>query len=94
MDFMTTMLRIVSTGVDLTPRQLCVVLECNSGPQTVRQLAAQLNISKPAVSRAADRLENASFVMRVNDPKDRRSVLLQLTSSGRAFIDMLQSPVG
>jgi DNA-binding MarR family transcriptional regulator len=54
-------------------------------PQTVRGLAAGLNVSKPAITRALDRLSEFDLVRRKTDPRDRRSVLVQRTATGMAF---------
>ena len=45
-------------GADLSARQLGVFLTCylRDGGHTVRGLAAELNVSKPAITRALDRL--------------------------------------
>ncbi len=45
-------------GADLSARQLAVLLTVylTEGPHTVRGLAATLNVSKPAITRALDRL--------------------------------------
>lgn len=47
------------------------------------QLAGQLDISKPAVSRALDSLEAKGFVTRQPDPNDRRVRRLHLTDTAR-----------
>lgn len=47
------------------------------------QLSEQLDISKPAVSRALDSLEAKGFVVRRPDPKDRRAHRIQLTGKAR-----------
>jgi MarR family transcriptional regulator, transcriptional regulator for hemolysin len=47
------------------------------------QLVGQLEISKPAVSRALDSLEAKGFVTRQKDPADRRMHRVRLT--GRAL---------
>jgi DNA-binding MarR family transcriptional regulator len=75
-------------GVDLSARQLGVFLTCylNEGGHTVRGLALDLNVSKPAITRALDRLTELDFVRRKVDPSDRRSVLVQRTSKGAAFL--------
>jgi DNA-binding MarR family transcriptional regulator len=75
-------------GVDLSARQLGVFLTCylNEGGHTVRGLAADLNVSKPAITRALDRLTELDFVRRKVDPSDRRSVLVQRTVKGAAFL--------
>jgi DNA-binding MarR family transcriptional regulator len=82
-------LKIVRSGGDLTARQLAVLLSCRSEPRTVRWLAADLNISKPGISRAADKLGVAKFTVRKNDGEDRRSVLIALTAAGRKYVDSL-----
>ena len=60
--FMHTIVAAVrSDTTDLTARQLAVFLKAYLEPQTehtVRGLAAELNVSKPAVTRALDRLAN------------------------------------
>jgi len=73
---------------DLSARQmallLCVYL--GQGPHTVRGLAKDLKISKPAVSRALDRLGELSYIRRERDDLDRRNVLVQRTPSGAKFL--------
>ena len=56
------------------------------GPHTVRGLAQALRISKPAVSRALDRLGELGYVYRQRDDLDRRNVLVQRTPSGARFL--------
>ncbi|MCF3945890.1 MarR family transcriptional regulator [Acidiphilium sp. AL] len=75
-------------GVDLSARQLGVFLTCylNDGAHTVRGLAGQLNVSKPAITRALDRLSDLDLARRKVDPSDRRSVLVQRTTKGTAFL--------
>jgi DNA-binding MarR family transcriptional regulator len=74
-------------GPDLSARQLGVFLTCylETAAQTVRGLAARLNVSKPAITRALDRLSEFDLVRRKTDPLDRRSVLVQRTATGMAF---------
>ena len=80
-------------GPDLTARQLGVYLTLylGEGPHTVRGLAAQLNVSKPAITRALDRLGEFDFARRKTDPQDRRSVLVQRTVKGAALLREMQS---
>jgi DNA-binding MarR family transcriptional regulator len=42
-------------------------------------------VSKPAITRALDRLSEFDLVRRKTDPLDRRSVLVQRTATGMAF---------
>ena len=55
-------------------------------PHTVRGLAQSLRISKPAVTRALDRLGDLAFLRRKVDDDDRRSVLIQRTVRGSVFL--------
>jgi DNA-binding MarR family transcriptional regulator len=75
-------------GPDLSARQLGVFLTCylQDGAHTVRGLAAALNVSKPAITRALDRLGELDLARRKVDPMDRRSVLVQRTLKGSAFL--------
>ncbi len=75
-------------GPDLSARQLGVFLTCylQDGAHTVRGLAADLNVSKPAITRALDRLGELDLARRKIDPMDRRSVLVQRTLKGSAFL--------
>jgi DNA-binding MarR family transcriptional regulator len=79
-------------GPDLSARQLGVFLTCymESEAQTVRGLAAKLGVSKPAITRALDRLSEFDLVRRKTDPMDRRSVLVQRTPPGMAFLRELR----
>jgi len=75
-------------GPDLSARQLGVFLTVylSEGPHTVRGLAADLNVSKPAITRALDRLGEFDLARRKLDPMDRRSVLVQRTVGGAALL--------
>ncbi len=70
---------------DLSVRQLSVMMACVKKKQTVRGLAAALGISRPAVTRAVDKLEEAGLMERTRDTTDNRSVDLTLTKSGVQF---------
>jgi DNA-binding MarR family transcriptional regulator len=77
-----------SDGPDLSARQLAIVLTVylTPPPHTVRGLAALLGISKPAVTRALDRLGMLGLARRRRDDADRRSVLVQRTVKGSVFL--------
>lgn len=75
-------------GPDLSARQMAIMLQVylTDPPHTVRGLSATLNISKPAVTRALDRLSLLGFVKRKRDAEDKRSVLVQRTVKGSVFL--------
>ena len=87
--FMHTIVAAVrSDTTDLTARQLAVFLKAYLEPQTehtVRGFFAELNVSKPAVTRALDRLAKSDFIKREQDKHDRRSIIVRRTS---AWIDI------
>lgn len=80
-------------GPDLSARQLGVFLTVylSEGPHTVRGLAGELNVSKPAITRALDRLGELDLARRKLDPMDRRSVLVQRTLKGAALLKDIRS---
>ena len=73
---------------DLSARQMGLLLTVylTPPPHTVRGLAESLKISKPAVTRAIDRLSEMDMVRRKTDENDRRSVLIQRTVRGSVFL--------
>jgi DNA-binding MarR family transcriptional regulator len=79
-------------GPDLTARQLAVMLICylEEGPHTVRGLAARLQVAKPAITRALDRLEQFDLAHRRQDPRDRRSIVVARTPQGQTFLGALR----
>jgi DNA-binding MarR family transcriptional regulator len=82
-------------GPDLSARQMAVFLTSylEDESQTVRGLAANLNVSKPAITRALDRLTEFDLVRRKTDPLDRRSILVQRTMAGAGFLRDLKKIV-
>ena len=73
---------------DLSARQMAVLttVYLTSPPHTVRGLAEQLNVSKPAITRALDRLSELGMIRRKPDEKDRRSVNIQRTVKGSVYL--------
>lgn len=73
---------------DLSARQMALMLSVylTPAPHTVRGLSETLNISKPAITRALDRLSALGMVKRKVDEDDRRSVLIQRTVKGSVFL--------
>lgn len=89
---MLNMLRQSTVGMvrrrdpDLSAPQLAAFLICclDNAEQTVSGLAAKLNVGRPAVSKARDRLTEFNLVRRKQDPFDRRSTLVQRTQARTA----------
>lgn len=83
-----TVRMLQTSGPDLSARQIAVLLTVylEDGPHTVRGLAANLRVSKPAITRALDRLSAEGLLNRKTDHNDRRSVLIQRTEKGSTFL--------
>ena len=86
-----TVQTVRSEAPDLTARQLAVLMTVglDPTPQTVRGLAATLNVGKPAITRALDTLSRLGFVQRRRDPKDGRNVFVERTEKGDTFLEQL-----
>lgn len=69
---------------DLSPVQRHTLALLGEEPMRIRDLAERLGLAESSATRLADRLEALGLARRHADAEDRRSVLLQLTPSGRA----------
>ena len=74
---------------DLTNRQmaLLMIIYLETGPHTVRGLAGTLNVSKPVVTRALNRLGWLGYLRRERDERDRRNVYVRRTAEGAKFLE-------
>ena len=72
-------------GPDLTQRQLALllILVTDPGPHHVRDLAARMQVGKPCICRAMDRLEALMFAERQMNARDLRSVDYIALPAGR-----------
>lgn len=89
----TFVARLASDIADFTLRQLFTVSACVQEPRTIRWLAQDMNVVKPAITRAVDRLEQEDYVERCEDSNDRRSVLVTARPKGRAFVKTTMTTV-
>lgn len=72
------------TWSELTYQQYNVLRMIDTmGPQPQAEVARRLMVTAPVVTRLAGALADAALVERRTDPKDRRTVLLALTPTGR-----------
>jgi DNA-binding MarR family transcriptional regulator len=76
--------RSAEEGISLA--QFHVLEPLAGGPRTNRQLSAAAGVSSPTTTRMIDVLSARGLVSRVEDPTDRRAVLISLTASGRAAL--------
>ncbi len=74
--------------LDLSARQTAVLLNIYliPSPHSIKSLSEELMISKPAICRAIDALENAKLVKRTRDKQDKRNVIIQRTVKGSVYL--------
>jgi DNA-binding MarR family transcriptional regulator len=63
------------------------------GPMRLNDLAARMGTSAPTASRAVDALAEGGLVARLTDSADRRALRIELTSEGRARVDLRKARV-
>jgi DNA-binding MarR family transcriptional regulator len=87
---MQTLVDYVRSGEpDLTNRQMALMMTVyvQPGPHTVRGLADALNVSKPVITRALNKLSALGYLRRERDVADRRNIFVAQTSKGAEFLD-------
>lgn len=77
-------------GIELTMPQLKVLfLAGGPRPLPTSQVARSLGMTSSTVTGVVDRLVAQGLIQRLEDPTDRRIVLLQATPEGAALLDRL-----
>ncbi|GCE02478.1 putative transcriptional regulator, MarR family protein [Embleya hyalina] len=84
-------LRPLHETAPVTPPELDLLIPLRHapGPVIARRLAANLGISRVAVSKSLARLEERGHIRRTPSAVDRRSVEVVITDAGRAVVDAL-----
>jgi MarR family multiple antibiotic resistance transcriptional regulator len=78
----------------LTHTQFFVLIAIHSqGRCTMQQLADKMHVSMPTMSGIIDRLVQAKYVARVENPDDRRQVVIELRKEGKNLIVQFQQAV-
>jgi DNA-binding MarR family transcriptional regulator len=92
---LSTLESVRSNEPDLTMRQMSVLLEVymTEPPHTVRGLAANLNVTKPVITRALDTMTKYGFIKRKPDEKDKRSIFVQRTVKGAVYLSELSDRI-
>ena len=94
---MQTLIGYVRSGQpDLTNRQMALLMlvYLDSGPHTVRGLARALNVSKPVVTRALNRLGALGYLRRQRDDSDKRNIFVAKTTEGADFLEEFGQFIG
>jgi DNA-binding MarR family transcriptional regulator len=79
-------------GLNRTDMRCLDIVERLDGVSAGR-LATEAGLSTGAVTTVLDRLERAGFARRVQDPADRRRVLVELTPAARRELQELYAPL-
>jgi DNA-binding MarR family transcriptional regulator len=79
-------------GLNRTDTRCLDIVERLDGVSAGR-LATEAGLSTGAVTTVLDRLERAGFARRVQDPADRRRVLVELTPAARRELQELYAPL-
>lgn len=81
-------------GLGLTAAQARLLLSLELFPGENQGFHAdRLEIEPITLTRIADRMEDAGWLERRNDPDDRRARILHLTAKSRDIVDKLQTTV-
>lgn len=82
------MTRHVASHGALSPTAALALGALNQGgPVRLTALAAAAGISQPSMTELVHRLERQGLALRVDDPKDGRAALVDITDAGRALLD-------
>ena len=81
---------------DLTNRQLGIMLSVAlaPGPHTVRGLAERLQVAKPVVTRALNKLTSLGYLQRKRDRRDGRNIFVEMTRPGADFLERFNQLIG
>jgi DNA-binding MarR family transcriptional regulator len=86
-----TMIRVIDeTGLGLVQLKVLMTLaRAGDEAPTLSSVADELGLSLPSASRSVDWLVKREYVVRTEDPTDRRARKLELTDSGRDLTHQL-----
>lgn len=79
----------------ITQTQFLVIVAIHSNRHcSMRALAEKMHVSMPTISGVVDRLVKAGYVLREDDPSDRRLVMVELSAKGRLLIEQFKKAAG
>ena len=79
---------LADTAEEVTLAQYrTLVVLASRGPQTLAGLASNIEVTPATATRMCDRLVRKGLIRRTHERGDRRTVRLDLTSSGRSLVD-------
>lgn len=75
--------RALRAALNLGPGKAEVLIKLTSGPMTLREIAAAVDVDAPAATVGVNQLEARGLVHRTAHPDDNRRKLVRLTDAGR-----------
>lgn len=77
-----------SLPLDLSSRQMAIILHVyiSESLHSVKSIYEELDISKPAICRALDVLEQHKLIKRQRDKDDKRNVYIHRTTKGSVYL--------
>jgi DNA-binding MarR family transcriptional regulator len=79
------------TSLPVSRTEVGVLRAVSAKPQRITDLAAGEGVTQPAITSLVNRLQERGWLTRVDDPGDRRAVLVTLTPVGRDVYEQLRS---
>lgn len=84
----------VSSQYGLTRQQSRLLFVLHTRPSNMLGLGAELHLVKSTMTGVVARMEDAGWVMRTADPRDRRNAVLSLTEQGAALASQFEREMG
>ncbi|HSL69904.1 MAG TPA: MarR family transcriptional regulator [Longimicrobiales bacterium] len=84
--------RVGYHGLTITQSYVLEVL-LRRGPITLNELVAELLLDKSTLSRVVDALEGKQALKRIANPADGRSILLEVTASGKRRYERVEMDI-
>jgi DNA-binding MarR family transcriptional regulator len=82
---------LTRTSVCVSRTEVGVLRRLACGPRRISALAVDERVTQPAITLLVNRLQERGWVLRGEDPADRRAVLVGLTPAGEDALAQLRS---
>ncbi len=79
--------KLLDEGISLEMYYCIQVLRHHQGGMTMTELAKSVHSPKQQMTKVVSKLIDMDLAQRVNDPKDRRLIRLELTEQGLQYMD-------
>ena len=81
--------RALASVAELTPQRVDLLLAIRLGPLVQKEIASELGVTQPVVSRMIYALEKLGLIERHNMPRDRRFKVVSITEKGHKALGRL-----